>query len=103
VKSSTRSPAEAIHRVPGGPETVAAMPTGLVLYAVALSAAPSRAWRAAFLRPPPRLLTTTGTPELGRISLQEATVLFRTTPRRLTFWLRRIDRWIAYANSVVEE
>jgi hypothetical protein len=26
-----------------------------------------------------------------------------STPRHLDDWLRRIDRWIAYANSVVEE
>jgi hypothetical protein len=31
-------------------------------------------------------------------------VHFRTTPLcRLDAWLRRIDRWIAYANSIVEE
>ena len=29
--------------------------------------------------------------------------LFRTTPTQLYAWLRRIDRWVAYANSVVEE
>jgi hypothetical protein len=59
---------------------------------------------AAFLQPPQRLLTVTATPELGRVSLQETTVLFRTAPRRrLSFWLRRIDQWVADANSVVEE
>jgi hypothetical protein len=83
--------------------SVVATPTGLVLYAVELSAVPSRPWRAAFLRPPRRLLTATATPGLGRVSLERATVLFRTAPRRLAFWLRRIDEWIAYANSVVEE
>jgi len=30
-------------------------------------------------------------------------VHFRTAPRHLGDWLRRIDRWIAYANSVVDE
>jgi hypothetical protein len=61
------------------------MPPGLVLYSIELSRVPSHAWRAAFLRPPPRLLTTAGTPELGRLNLDQATVLFRTTPRRLAF------------------
>jgi hypothetical protein len=101
--SSTRTPAEAIRRLPAAPVSVVAMPTSLVLYSVELSRAPSRAWRAAFLRPQPRLLTTAGTLELGRLTLEQATVLFRTTPRRLAYWLRRIDRWVAYANSIVEE
>jgi hypothetical protein len=30
-------------------------------------------------------------------------VTFRTIPAKLHTWLRRVDRWIAYANSVVEE
>jgi hypothetical protein len=29
--------------------------------------------------------------------------MFRTLPARAPAWLRRIDRWIAYANSVVAE
>jgi hypothetical protein len=28
---------------------------------------------------------------------------FRVAPPHLHAWLRRIDRWIAYANSIVEE
>jgi hypothetical protein len=32
-----------------------------------------------------------------------ARVTFRTITARLHAWLRRLDRWIAYANSVVEE
>jgi hypothetical protein len=32
-----------------------------------------------------------------------ATVQFRVAPPHLHAWLRRIDRWIAYANSIVEE
>ena len=73
------------------------------LYEVALSTAPSLAWRAAFLRPPPRLTTATATPERARLDLRGTRVTFRTTPPQLHRWLRRIDRWIAYANSVVEE
>ena len=37
------------------------------------------------------------------MGLSRATVHFRTAPHRVRFWLRRIDRWIAYANSVVDE
>ena len=29
-------------------------------------------------------------------------MIFRTAPAQLDGWLRRIDQWIAYANSVVE-
>jgi hypothetical protein len=43
------------------------------------------------------------TPEVGRLGLPGARVIFRTSPPRLRYWLRRIDHWIAYANSVVEE
>ena len=68
-----------------------------------LSAVPSPVWRAAFLRPPTRLISPRYRPELGRLGLHRATVHFRTAPDRARFWLRRIDRWIAYANSVVEE
>ncbi len=35
------------------------------------------------------------------MGLNRAAVHFRTAPHRLRFWLRRIDRWIEYANSVV--
>jgi hypothetical protein len=37
------------------------------------------------------------------VSLDGAAVIVRTTPAQLPAWLRRIDRWIAYANSVVAE
>jgi hypothetical protein len=67
-----------------------------------LSAVPSPEWRAAFLRPPPRLTKAKATPELGRVNLDGARVL-RATPPQLHYWLRWIYRWIAYANSVVEE
>jgi hypothetical protein len=73
------------------------------LYEVELSATPWRAWRATFLRPPARLTTVRNTPQLGRVGLVAATVHFRMGPARLHAWLRRIDRWIAYANSVIEE
>lgn len=72
-------------------------------YEATLSAVPSREWRAAFLSPPIRLKTARATPELGRVGLDGARVVFRTTPSRLQFWLRWIDRWVAYANSVVPE
>jgi hypothetical protein len=50
-----------------------------------------------------RLLSTHYMPDEGRVGLTGASVYFRTTPSRLDGWLRRIDDWIAYANSVVEE
>ena len=37
------------------------------------------------------------------VSLDGATGIVKTTRADLRPWLRRIDRWIAYANSVVEE
>ena len=74
-----------------------------MLYWVELSAAPSPPWRAAFLWPPPMLRTAMYTPEVGCLALPGARVIFRTSPPRLRHWLRRIDHWIAYANSVVEE
>jgi hypothetical protein len=93
----------AIRRLPGPPAILTPLPTGLTLYTVALSAVPSRAWRAAFLRPPARLVTPRYVPELARVGLDGPTVLFRTGPQQARFWLKRIDRWIAYANSVVAE
>ena len=93
----------AIRRRASRPKTIVSLPTGPTLYSVTLTAAPSRAWRAAFIRPPARLARGQFTPELGRVGLDGATVLFRTTPRQLDAWLRRIDRWIAYANSVLAE
>jgi hypothetical protein len=93
----------AIRRRPARPRTIVALPNRQALYAVTLCPAPSRAWRAAFLRPPPALTRGRFTPELGRVHLDEARVLFRTTPSRLPAWVRRIDRWVAYANSVIDE
>ena len=51
----------------------------------------------------PALVTVRFTPELGRVNLDGARIIFRTSPSQLHQWLRLIDRWIAYANSVVEE
>ena len=93
----------AIRRVQRPPRPVALATPSLALYEVALSAVPSRVWRAAFLRRPSGLTTTRYTPELGRLGLDGARVTFRTSPPHLHQWLRRIDRWIAYTNSVVEE
>jgi hypothetical protein len=72
-----------------------------IVYAVPLTAAPSRPWRGAFVRPPARMTTARYTPHA--VSLDGASVIVRTTPAGLPAWLRRIDRWIEYANSVVEE
>ena len=93
----------AIRRVQRPPHPIALATPSQALYEVALSAIPSRVWRAAFLRPPSALMSTRFTPELGRLGLDGARVTFRTSPPHLHQWLRRIDRWIAYANSVVEE
>jgi hypothetical protein len=95
-----------IRRKPGSVETMAQLAqleTGLTVYSVKLSHVPSPAWRAAFLRPPDRRRTSTFTPDLGRVDLRGDTVIFRTAQGRLDVWLGRIDTWIAYANSVVEE
>jgi hypothetical protein len=92
-----------IERLRTPPDSVPLATKSQTLYEVELSAAPSRVWRASFLRPPARLRTTKFTPELGRLGLDGARVTFRTSPPHLHQWLRRIDRWIAYANSVVEE
>ena len=89
----------AIRRVQRPPHPIALATPSLALYEVALSAVPSRVWRAAFLRPPSGLTTTRYTPKLGRLGLDDARVTFRTSPPHLHQWLRRIDRWITYANS----
>jgi hypothetical protein len=93
-----------IQRFRHPPDSVPLTQEGVqTLYVVELSARPPPAWRAAFLRPPARLTTARMTPELGRLELTGHRVTFRTIPARLHAWLRRIDRWIAYANSVVAE
>jgi hypothetical protein len=48
-------------------------------------------------------MTADRTPDIGRVAVHGTTVYFRAAPRHLEAWLRRIDRWIAYANSVVDE
>ena len=109
-----------IRRLRQPPHAITLVRQTQTVYEVELSAAPSPEWRAAFpfrytkqdgvlkpqtaifLRPPPGLTTTTYTPDLG-LGLDGARVAFRTTPSRLHGWLRRIDRWIEYANEMVEE
>jgi hypothetical protein len=93
----------AIQRLRRVPHAVTLTQGAQTLYEITLSGVPSPAWRAAFLQPPARLTTARTTPELGRLGVHGARVTFRTIPARLHAWLRRIDRWIAYANSVVEE
>jgi hypothetical protein len=73
------------------------------LYEFDLTAATSPAWRAAFLGPPPALTTADHTPDIGRVAIHGRTVHFGFAPRYRGDWLRRIDQWIAYANSIVEE
>lgn len=68
-----------------------------------LWAAPSPHGRATFLRPPPPLVTARFTPDTGRVGVHGSRVVFRTDRDNLALWLRRLDRWIAYANPVVEE
>jgi hypothetical protein len=94
--------AVAIQQLPRPPHPVTLTSKNVTLYEVELSAPPSGVWRAAFLRPPPALRTTRFTPELGRLGLDGGRITLRTTPPHLHRWLRRIDRWIEYANSAVE-
>jgi len=49
------------------------------------------------------MLCSYHTPDSGRVAIHGSTVHFRAVPRDRDDWLRRIDRWIAYANSIVEE
>jgi hypothetical protein len=93
----------AIRRLGRAPHPVTLATPTQTLYEIELSTPPSRAWRAAFLRPAPALTTAKYTPERGRLGLDGVRVTFCTTPSRLHQWLRQIDRWIAYANLVVEE
>ena len=91
----------AIHRLPGSPTVITSLQGRQAVYQVALSAVPSRAWRAAFGRPPARLGHSPFTPD--GIELQGSAVIFRAAPSKVQDWLRWNDRWIAYANSVVDE
>jgi hypothetical protein len=91
-------------RRPGPPRVVVDGIEGRdTLYEFDLTAAPSPAWRAVFLRPPPALTTADHTPDIGRVAVHGHTVHFRDAPQHRGDWLRRIDQWIAYANSIVEE
>jgi len=92
-----------IERLLDPPRAVPLLQGQRTLYEVDLTAEPLPAWRAAFLRPPLAQQTSEYTPELARVGLGSISVHFRTTPRHLHGCLRWIDRWIAYANSVVEE
>ena len=93
----------AIQRLRRPPHPVTFTRGALTLYEVELSAAPSAAWRAAFLHPPATLMTRQHTPTLARLELDGPRVTFRTIPVRLHGWVRRIDAWIGYANSMVDE
>jgi hypothetical protein len=90
-------------RGPGPPRPIVDVAEGATVYEAALRGTPSREWRAAFLRPSPGLLTPKYMPELARVDLIEDRIIFRASHGHLDGWLRRIDEWIAYANSVVEE
>jgi hypothetical protein len=55
-------------RRPGSPRVVVDGIEGRdTLYEVELWTAPSPQWRAAFVRPPPALITADRTPEIGRV------------------------------------
>ena len=91
-----------IVRQPGPPRVMVDDINGRdTLYEIDLTAMPSVAWRVAFFQPPSHLTGFGSTPYVRRLYLHGVTVYFRTAPRYLGRWLRRIDRWIAYANSVV--
>jgi hypothetical protein len=72
------------------------------LYEFDLTAAPSPAWRAVFFRPPPAARPPTYPRHWPRCD-SRAHGAFPRCARHFGGSLRRIDRWIAYANSVVED
>jgi len=43
------------------------------------------------------------TPDIGRVAIYGRTVHFGAAPQHRGDWLRGIDQWIGYANSIVEE
>ena len=92
----------AIRRLRRPPHPVTLAHGAQTLYEIELSAVPSPAWRAAFLRPTSALTTERYTPKLGRLALDGARVTFRTSPPHLHQWLRRIDRWVEHANSIAQ-
>jgi hypothetical protein len=92
-----------LERQPGLPRVVVDRIEGRdTLYEFDLTAVPIPRV-ACRLRPPPALTTADHTPDSGRVAVHGATVHFRAAPQERGDWLRRIDRWIAYANSIVEE
>ena len=94
----------AILRAPGPPRVILSNIEGAEsLFEVLLTAIPSPAWRAVFVRPPGRLITARYAPDFGRVTVQKGAIHFRTAPAEVDGWLRQFDRWIAYANSVVAE
>ena len=107
VRSPERHPpltSMPLERLPDLPRVVVARIEGRdTLYESDLTAAPSPAWRAAFLRPPLALTTADHTPDIGRVAIHGRTVHFRAALRHRGDWLRRIDQWIGYVNSIVEE
>ena len=93
-----------LERLPDLPRVVVARIEGRdTLYEFDLSAAPSRAWRAVFLRPPPALTTADHTPDIGRVAIHGRTVHFRAAPQHQGDWMRRIDQWIGYVTSIGEQ
>jgi hypothetical protein len=48
-------------------------------------------------------MTSEYTPDHGQLNVHGDRVTFRVAPVQLDGWLRSIDQWIAYANSIVEE
>ena len=93
----------AIHRLWQPPDAFTLVHRIHTVYAVELSVAPSPKWRIAFLRPPRGLVTAQYAPKVVRLELDGSRITFRTIPARLHACVRRIDEWIAYANSVVRE
>jgi len=93
----------AIQRLRRPPRPVTFTRGALTIYEVDLNTAPSPAWRIAFLNPPLAFTTAQHTPALGHLEIHGPRLTFRTIPVRLHGWLRRIDRWIEYANSVVDK
>jgi hypothetical protein len=92
----------ALHRLPGRPAVITPLQgRRQAVYQVGLSAVPSPGWRAVFVRTPARLGPSPFTPD--GIDLQGSAAIFRDAPSKVQDWLRRIDRWIAYADSVEEE
>jgi hypothetical protein len=76
---------------------------GDALSEIELTAGPSPVWRTDFLRLPIRLTSRRYTLDTGRLTIRGATFPFRTDPERHLGRLRRIDRWIQYVHSIVDE